>query len=69
MNGKIPTDGEKIFQLIEKKIYIYIYIYLAKENGVYVLGRNLVEKHDCCPFHVFHLKFLIPLLQLKKLNK
>ena len=63
MNGNIPTDGEKIFLLIEKKKN------LAKENGVNVLGRNLVDKHDCCPFHVFHLKFLIPLLQLKKLNK
>ena len=28
INGKIPTDGEKIFQLIEKKKYIYIYIYI-----------------------------------------
>ena len=63
MNGNIPTDGEKIFLLIEKKKN------LAKENGVNVLGRNLVDKHDCCPFHVFHLKFLMPLLQLKKLNK
>ena len=62
MNGNIPTDGEKIFLLIEKKN-------LAKENGVNVLGRNLVEKHECCPFHVVRLKFLIPLLQLKKLNK
>ena len=64
MNGNIPTDGEKIFLLIEKKKKNQ-----AKENVVKVLGRNLVDKHDCCPFHVFHLKFLIPLLQLKKLNK
>ena len=63
MNDNILTDGEKIFLSIEKKKN------LAKENGVNVLGRNLVEKHDCCPFHVFRLKFLIPLLQLKKLKK
>ena len=66
MNSNIPTDGEKIFLLIETKKKKKT---LAKENGVNILGRNLVEKHDCCPFHVFHLKFLIPLLQLKKLNK
>ena len=68
MNSNIPTDGEKIFLLIEKKKKKKKKT-LAKENGVNILGRNLVEKHDCCPFHVFHLKFLIPLLQLKKLNK